>query len=141
VIGKQGRSIPAAAAFDYVAGYCVGLDISVRGSEDRSFRKSGDSFSVMGPWLTTADEIDDPENLTLWLELNGVSRQNSSTSAMTVGIARLIELASAIYTLHPGDLLMTGTPEGVGQIVGGDIIRAGCEGLGEMTLSVSEAAA
>jgi 2,4-diketo-3-deoxy-L-fuconate hydrolase len=136
VIGKTGKNISAKNAMDYIAGYCVGLDMSVRGPEERSFRKSADSYTVLGPWLTTADEIADPEQLTLWLTLNGKPRQRSSTAAMTVGIRRLIELASAAYTLYPGDILMTGTPEGVGAVAPGDIIVTGCDGLGEMTVSV-----
>jgi 2,4-didehydro-3-deoxy-L-rhamnonate hydrolase len=136
VIGRQGRNIAAADAMAHVAGYCVGLDMTVRGAEDRSFRKSVDSYTVIGPWLTTADEIADPHDLTLWLTLNGKERQRSSTAAMTVAIPRLIEIASAVYTLYPGDLLFTGTPEGVGAVAPGDTIVAGCEGLGEFTIVV-----
>ena len=136
VIGKGGKNISAKDAMDYIAGYCVGLDMSVRGPEERSFRKSADSYTVLGPWLTTADEIADPQQLTLWLTLNGKPRQRSSTAAMTVGIRRLIEIASSAYTLYPGDILMTGTPEGVGAVVPGDIIFTGCDGLGEMTVPV-----
>lgn len=136
VMGTTARDVAAADALDHVAGYCVGLDMSVRGTEDRSFRKSADTFTVLGPWLTTADAVPDPSDLTLWLTLNGVERQRSSTAAMTVGIPRLIELASSAYTLHPGDVLMTGTPEGVGPVQPGDMIVAGGEGLGEMTVEV-----
>ncbi|MFT4115562.1 fumarylacetoacetate hydrolase family protein [Bradyrhizobium sp.] len=136
VIGKTCRRVSADRAFDYVAGYCVGLDMTVRGAEDRSFRKSADTYCVLGPWLTTADDVRDPANLDLWLKLNGDYKQKSSTGAMTVGIARLIELASDTYTLHPGDVIMTGTPEGVGSVKPGDIISAGCDGLGAMTVPV-----
>ena len=136
VIGKEGRAIAAADAMAHVAGYCVGLDMTVRGAEDRSFRKSADGYTVIGPYFTTADEIADPHNLTLWLTLNGKERQRSSTAAMTVAIPRLIEIASAVYTLYPGDLLFTGTPEGVGAVAPGDTIVAGCEGLGEFTVAV-----
>lgn len=136
VIGKTARNIPRELALSCVAGYAVGLDITVRGTEERSFRKSADSYAVLGPWLVTADEIPDPENLTIWLEVNGERRQQSSTGAMTVGIAELIEIASRVYTLYPGDILMTGTPEGVGAIVDGDVIRAGCERIGEMSIKV-----
>ena len=136
VIGKGGRNIAASDAMAHIAGYCVGLDMTVRGAEDRSFRKSADSYTVIGPWLTTADEIADPHNLTLWLTLNGKERQRSSTAAMTVAIPRLIEIASAVYTLYPGDLLFTGTPEGVGAVAPGDTIVAGCEGLGEFAVAV-----
>ncbi|WP_218196323.1 MULTISPECIES: fumarylacetoacetate hydrolase family protein [unclassified Pseudomonas] len=88
VIGRAGKNIPAAEAFEYIAGYTIGLDMSVRGTEDRSFRKSADGYTVIGPWLTTADEVADPEHLDIWLEVNGECRQHSSTAALTVGIAR-----------------------------------------------------
>lgn len=136
VVGKAGKNIRAEDAMNHVAGYCVGLDMSVRGAEERSFRKSADSYTVLGPWLTTRDEIDDPENLALWLTLNGEQKQRSSTAAMTVGIRRLIEIASGAYTLFPGDVLMTGTPEGVGAVKPGDVIVAGCDKLGDMTVRV-----
>jgi 2-keto-4-pentenoate hydratase/2-oxohepta-3-ene-1,7-dioic acid hydratase in catechol pathway len=136
VIGKEGKDIPAGKAMDHIAGYCLGLDMSVRGAEERSFRKSADTYTTLGPWLTTADEITDPEKLDLWLTLNGETKQRSSTGAMTVGIRRMIELASSCYTLHPGDILMTGTPEGVGAVTAGDVIVAGCNGLGNMTVPV-----
>ncbi|MGI4812778.1 MAG: fumarylacetoacetate hydrolase family protein [Janthinobacterium lividum] len=140
VIGKRGRGIARADAMQYVAGYCVGLDMTVRGAEERSFRKSPDSYTVLGPHLVTADEIADPHALTLSLWLNGERRQHSSTGAMTVDIPDLIEFASRIYTLYPGDVILTGTPEGVGAVKPGDVIRAGCEGVGEMSLQVSAAA-
>jgi 2,4-didehydro-3-deoxy-L-rhamnonate hydrolase len=139
VIGRTARHVAAADAFAHVAGYCVGLDMSIRGAEDRSFRKSGDTFTVLGPWLTTPEHIADPTDLTLRLSVNGVPRQAASTAAMTVGIPRLIELASAAYTLYPGDVLLTGTPEGVGPVEPGDVIVAGGDGLGEMTVPVTAA--
>src|SRR5712671_2862687 len=112
VIGRVARNIRGSDALACVAGYCIGLDMTVRGVADRSFRKSGDTFTVLGPWLVTADEIPDPADLLLSLEVNSDVRQRSSTAAMTVGIERLIELAAANYTLHPGDVILTGTPEG-----------------------------
>jgi 2,4-diketo-3-deoxy-L-fuconate hydrolase len=136
VIGKVARDVPRAKALDHVAGYTVGLDMTVRGSEDRSYRKSADSYAVLGPWLVTADEIADPEKLTIWLELNGEPRQRSSTGATIVGLAELIEIASSIYTLYPGDVLLTGSPEGVSAVKPGDRIRAGCDGIGEMTVDI-----
>jgi len=139
VIGKVARHVPREQAFDYVAGYGLGLDITIRGAEERSFRKSADSFAVFGPWLSTPDELSDPNDTAFWLSVNGEIRQSSSTSAITVPIAELIELASNVYTLYPGDIIMTGTPEGVGPIRDGDIIRAGCDGIGEMELLVREA--
>jgi 2-keto-4-pentenoate hydratase/2-oxohepta-3-ene-1,7-dioic acid hydratase in catechol pathway len=136
IIGKGGRDIPRARAFEHIAAYTVGLDMTVRGTEDRSWRKSADSYTLLGPWLTTADEIADPEALTIWLDINGQPRQKSSTGAMTVGIAELIEMCSSVYELHPGDVLMTGTPEGVSEVKPGDTMMAGCTGIGEMTIAI-----
>ena len=136
VIGKGGRDIPRAEALSHVAGYTIGLDMTVRGTEDRSWRKSADGYTLLGPWLTTADEIPDPEALTIWLTVNGQPRQKSSTGAMTVGVAELIEMASRVYELVPGDVLMTGTPEGVSEIKPGDVMVAGCTGIGEMTIAL-----
>jgi 2-keto-4-pentenoate hydratase/2-oxohepta-3-ene-1,7-dioic acid hydratase in catechol pathway len=140
VIGRAARNVRVEDALDYVAGYAIGLDITIRGSEDRSFRKSADSFSVLGPWLVTADELGDPSDIEFWLTVNEEPRQKSTTRAITVGLAELISIASRVYTLHPGDIIMTGTPEGVGRIEGGDIVRAGCEGIGEMELAVHRGA-
>ena len=140
VIGRQARDIRKSDALSYVAGYCIGLDMTVRGVADRSFRKSSDSFTVLGPWLVTADEIPNPGDLLLSLEVNAKMHQRSSTAAMTVGVERLIELAAANYTLHPGDVIMTGTPEGVGPVVDGDTIKAHCQGIGDMTVPVKAVA-
>ncbi len=136
IIGKGGRDIPRARAFEHIAAYTIGLDMTVRGTEDRSWRKSADSYTLLGPWLTTADEIADPEALTIWLDINGQPRQKSSTGAMTVGIAELIEMCSSVYELHPGDVLMTGTPEGVSEVKPGDMMIAGCTGIGDMTIAI-----
>lgn len=136
VIGKAGREIPRADAMQYVAGYTLGLDMTVRGAEERSYRKSPDSYTVLGPAFVTADEIADPHALTLSLWVNGERRQHSSTGAMTVDIPDLIEFASRAYTLHPGDVILTGTPEGVGPVVAGDEVRVACEGIGEMSFRV-----
>jgi 2,4-didehydro-3-deoxy-L-rhamnonate hydrolase len=139
VIGRAGKNISAASALDYVAGYMVGLDMTVRGTEDRSYRKSADSYAVLGPWLTTADAVSDPQRLNIWLTLNGEPRQRSSTGAMTVNVAELIEIASRVYTLYPGDVLLTGSPEGVSQVKAGDRIRAGCDVIGEMIVDIRAA--
>jgi 2,4-diketo-3-deoxy-L-fuconate hydrolase len=136
VIGRRARNIDKAEALSYVAGYCIGLDMTVRGIADRSFRKSGDTFTVLGPWLVTADEIANPADLQLSLEVNSKLRQHSSTATMTVGVERMIELASANYTLYPGDVILTGTPEGIGPVVEGDTIVARCQGIGQMTVPV-----
>jgi 2-keto-4-pentenoate hydratase/2-oxohepta-3-ene-1,7-dioic acid hydratase in catechol pathway len=140
VIGRVARNISRMDALSCVAGYCIGLDMTIRGIADRSFRKSGDTFTVLGPWLVTADEIANPADLLLSLEVNSKVHQRSSTAAMTVGVDRLIELAAANYTLHPGDVILTGTPEGVGPVVNGDTIVAQCQGVGEMTVPVKDAA-
>ncbi|MES2979485.1 MAG: fumarylacetoacetate hydrolase family protein [Pseudomonadota bacterium] len=136
VIGKGGRDIAERDAFDHVAGYALGLDTTVRGAEDRSYRKSADSYSLLGPWFTTKDAIADPSDLTIWLDINGQRRQSSSTGLLLVKIPELIAMASRMYALHPGDLIYTGTPEGVSQIRSGDTLRAGGTGLGEMTVAV-----
>jgi 2-keto-4-pentenoate hydratase/2-oxohepta-3-ene-1,7-dioic acid hydratase in catechol pathway len=137
VIGKAGHTISRADAMSHIAGYCMGLDMTVRGTEDRSFRKSPDTYAVLGPCFVTADEIADPHSLTMSLWVNGERRQHSSTGAMTIDIPDLIAIASRVYTLHPGDVILTGTPEGVGPVVPGDEIRAACQGIGEMTVRVS----
>jgi 2-keto-4-pentenoate hydratase/2-oxohepta-3-ene-1,7-dioic acid hydratase in catechol pathway len=137
VIGKPGHGIKREDAMCHVAGYCIGLDMTVRGAEDRSFRKSADSYTVLGPWFATADEISDPHKLTMSLWVNGERRQHSSTGAMTVDIPDLIAIASSMYTLYPGDVILTGTPEGVGPVVPGDRVRVACDGLGEMTFDVT----
>ena len=136
VIGRRASQVSAETALSHVAGYCVGLDITLRGPEDRSFRKSIDTYAVLGPWLTTADEVADPQDLRLTLSLNGEVRQDSSTADMVMGVARLIAFASRFYTLHPGDVLFTGSPVGVGPIVAGDLLRAECSGLGGMSVAV-----
>jgi 2-keto-4-pentenoate hydratase/2-oxohepta-3-ene-1,7-dioic acid hydratase in catechol pathway len=139
VIGKRVNAVSAAHALEYVAGYCIGLDITVRGPEDRSFRKSIDTYSVLGPWLVTADQIPDPGNLDLSITVNGEQRQKSNTRNMILGVPQLIEFASAFYTLYPGDVIMTGTPEGVGPIEPGDVLHASVARIGEMTVHVKKA--
>jgi 2,4-diketo-3-deoxy-L-fuconate hydrolase len=139
VIGKRGSKISREDALAYVAGYSIGLDISIRGSEDRSFRKSADSYMVLGPWLVTAEEIPNPGELDLWIQVNGEIKQSSNTKYLILGVAELIELASSFYTLYPGDLIVTGTPEGVGPIEPGDTLLAYVEKIGEMTVKVRAA--
>jgi 2-keto-4-pentenoate hydratase/2-oxohepta-3-ene-1,7-dioic acid hydratase in catechol pathway len=135
VIGRTASRVKRDEALSYVAGYSIGLDISIRGSEDRSFRKSPDSYSVLGPWLVTADEIPDPGVLDLQLTVNDELRQHSNTKYMILGVRELIELASTFYTLQPGDLLFTGTPEGVSPIQAGDRIVATIDTIGTMTVA------
>jgi len=136
VIGTQCRNVSRAAALDYVAGYSIALDMTVRGSEDRSMRKSPDTYSVLGPWLTTRDEIDNPGVLDLWLTVNDQPRQHTNTQYLIYDVPRLIEYASMFYTLYPGDIIMTGTPEGVGPVVPGDVIDVGIASLGQMQVRV-----
>ena len=139
IIGKTASRITSDSSLDYVAGYCLGLDITVRGTEDRSFRKSIDSYTVLGPWLTTADEVPDPGKVDLSITQNGEMRQNANTSDMVWDLPRLIEFATSFYTLHPGDVYFTGTPEGVGPIRPGDRLRAHSKVLGTMEVEVRKA--
>ena len=136
VIGKTASNIAYDDALDYVAGYAIALDMVVRGSEDRSFRKSVDTYAVLGPWLVTADEIPDPDALAFVLTVNGETRQESNTRLMIMDVRRQIEWASSFYTLHPGDILMTGTCEGVSRVVPGDVMHLAFEGIGEMDVPV-----
>jgi 2,4-diketo-3-deoxy-L-fuconate hydrolase len=136
VIGERADRVKASEALRHVAGYCIGLDITVRGPEDRSMRKSIDSYTVLGPWLVTADELGDPSGLELSITVNGELRQKGNTRDLILGVAELIEWASSFYTLLPGDVLMTGTPEGVGPIVAGDVMHARVEPIGEMDVRV-----
>jgi 2-keto-4-pentenoate hydratase/2-oxohepta-3-ene-1,7-dioic acid hydratase in catechol pathway len=138
VIGKEASGVSRDKALQYVAGYCLGLDITVRGSEDRSFRKSIDSYTVLGPWLTTADEVADPQNVQIAITQNGKPRQASNTSDMLWDLARLIEFASGFYTLQPGDVFFTGTPAGVNPIKPGDVLVATSDVLGTMKVQVRE---
>lgn len=135
VIGRRANRVSRQEAMAHVAGYAIGLDISVRGPEDRSFRKSPDSYSVLGPWLVTADEVPDPGSLDLRIDVNGETRQQSNTRHMILSVAELIELASSMYTLHPGDVIFTGTPEGVSPIAPGDAIVATIARIGSMSVT------
>ncbi len=137
IIGKTGKNISQADALDYVAGYCLGLDMTVRGKEDRSFRKSLDGFSPIGPWMVTADEIADPDDITIQLTVNGEIRQRENTKHLIFSCRRLIEFASSYYTLYPGDVIFTGTPEGVGPVEAGDWMCASAPGLGELRIQVA----
>jgi 2,4-diketo-3-deoxy-L-fuconate hydrolase len=136
VIGKGGADISRAEAMDHVAAYAIGLDMTVRGTEDRSLRKGVDTYSVLGPWLVTADEIANPDALDLEILVNKEMRQKSNTANLIFDCAKLIEYASAFMTLYPGDIIMTGTPEGVGPVVPGDTMQARIEGIGSMSVPV-----
>jgi 2-keto-4-pentenoate hydratase/2-oxohepta-3-ene-1,7-dioic acid hydratase in catechol pathway len=139
IIGKKANNISKSEALNYVAAYSIALDITIRGTEDRSFRKSPDSYTVLGPWLVTSDEIANPSDLDLSISVNGEVRQNSNTKYMILGPAELIELASSFYTLYPGDIISTGTPEGVSPIVPGDTVVATIEKIGTMEVKVRAA--
>jgi len=139
VIGTEADRVHRDDALQHVAGYCIGLDITLRGPEERSLRKSVDTYTVLGPWLVTADEIGDPSELELSLLVNGKQRQKASTAHLIMPIPELIEFASSYYTLFPGDVLLTGTPEGVGPVVAGDVISASISRIGTMTVGVGTA--
>jgi 2,4-didehydro-3-deoxy-L-rhamnonate hydrolase len=149
VIGTRARYVEESQALDHVAGYCVVNDVSERayqiergGTWDKG--KGCDTFGPVGPWLVTADEVGDPQDLKLWLELNGQRRQNGSTRTMIFGVATLISYISRFLTLEPGDLVTTGTPPGVGMGVKpeplylkpGDVMTLGVERLGQQTQKV-----
>ena len=142
VIGKPGKYIPESQAMSHIAGYCVANDVSERAYQtERSGQwtkgKSCDNFGPIGPWLVTADEVPDPQNLAMWLKVNGQTMQNGSTATMVYGAAFLVSYLSQFFTLHPGDIISTGTPPGVGMgmkppryLVAGDVVELGIEGLG-----------
>lgn len=139
VIGRTVSDISVEEALSAIAGYSIALDMVVRGPEDRSLRKSGDSYAVLGPWLVTADEVADPQALDFSLNVNGELRQASNTARMIMTIAEQIAYASRFYTLYPGDIIMTGTCEGVGPVVPGDTISCGIVGIADMTVAVHPA--
>lgn len=143
VIGKQAKYVSLEKALDYVAGYCVVHDVSERefqlergGLWDKG--KGCDTFGPIGPWLVTKDEVLDPQNLRLWLEVDGHRYQDGTTRNMIFGVAYLVSYLSHFFTLHPGDLISTGTPAGVGlgqkplpvYLRPGQTVRLGIEGLG-----------
>ena len=149
VIGSKARYVSEADALAHVAGYCVVNDVSEReyqiergGTWDKG--KGCDTFGPVGPWLVTADEVGDPQNLSMFLEVNGHRFQNGSTKTMIFGVAQLVSYVSRFMTLYPGDLISTGTPGGVGMGVkpnpvflkAGDSIRLGIEKLGEQNQKV-----
>lgn len=137
VIGKAAKNVSAAEAPAYIAGYCIGLDMTIRGPEERSFRKSPDSYCVLGPWLATPDEVPDTNALQLSITVNGEPRQDANTSDLIVKVAELVAWGSTFYTLHPGDVLLTGTPQGVGPVKPGDTLLAKIERIGSMRVAVS----
>jgi 2-keto-4-pentenoate hydratase/2-oxohepta-3-ene-1,7-dioic acid hydratase in catechol pathway len=151
VIGRESRHVTAARALDYVAGYCVINDVSERAYQlERGSQwdkgKGCDTFGPIGPWLVTKDEVPDPQNLELWLELNGERVQNGSTATMIFGCREIVSYLSRFMTLLPGDVIATGTPPGVGMgrkpqrfLAAGDTLRLGVAGLGEQRQTVRAA--
>lgn len=139
VIGRSCNKVKKEHALDYVAGYAIGLDMTIRGPELPSFRKSVDTYAVCGPWLVTKDEVADPNALQLSLKVNGEIRQNANTRDLVYNIERLIEYASSFYTLLPGDLIFTGTPEGVGPVKPGDLLTAEIQSLGKFDIRIADA--
>ncbi len=138
IIGKKIDRVTRGQAMDAVAGYAIGLDMSVRGTQDRSFRKSPDTYTVLGPWLVTREEIPEPGNLDLKISVNGEVSQQSNTRYLIYDVPKLIEFASSFYTLHPGDIILTGTPEGVGPVRDGDVMLAEIEHIGSMRVKVRQ---
>ena len=144
VIGKTTRRVSEADALSHVAGFCIANDVSERHWQfdlggQWAKGKSGDSFAPVGPFMATCDEIADPQNLSLWLEVNGERMQTGSTRTMIFSVAQIVAHLSRFVTLHPGDLIMTGTPPGVGTgqtppkfLKVGDTVTASISGLGEM---------
>lgn len=143
VIGKTAKYVSEAEALDYVAGYCVSHDVSERAFQaERQGQwtkgKSCDTFGPIGPWLVTKDEVPDPQNIKMWLTVNGKTMQDGSTRTMVYGVAYLVSYLSQFMSLHPGDIISTGTPPGVGLgmkppvfLKAGDVVELGIEGLGQ----------
>jgi len=150
VIGRTARHVPLEQAMKHVAGYCVINDVSEREYQmKRSATQWGkgkgcDSFGPIGPWLVTTDEIKDPQNLDMWLDVNGQRRQTGNTRTMIFNVAALVADLSKYMTLLPGDVITTGTPPGVGMgmkpepqyLKAGDVVTLGIKGLGEQKLKV-----
>ena len=151
VVGQEARYVAEAEAAAHIAGYCVVHDVSEREHQiERCGQwvkgKSHDTFCPTGPWLVTPDEIPDPLNLRLWLEIDGRMRQDGSTSTMAFGPAYLVSYLSQFMTLEPGDLITTGTPPGVGMgckppeyLKAGMKVRLGIDGLGEQNQEIGQA--
>lgn len=147
IIGKAAKYVSEKDALNHVAGYCVINDVSERAFQTErqgqwTKGKSCDTFGPTGPYLVTRDEVKDPQNLKLWLEVNGKRYQNGSSATMVYGVAHLISYLSQFMTLHSGDIISTGTPPGVGlgmkppqYLKHGDVVRLGIEGLGEQQQS------
>ena len=152
VIGRTARSVTRADALTHVAGYCVVNDVSERAFQMQSTQwdkgKGCDTFGPVGPWLVTADDVPNPQDLDLWLDVNGKRMQSGNTRTMIFGVAELVSYTSRFMTLLPGDIIATGTPPGVGMgmkptpvwLAPGDKLRLGIAGLGEQRQTVNRAA-
>jgi 2-keto-4-pentenoate hydratase/2-oxohepta-3-ene-1,7-dioic acid hydratase in catechol pathway len=138
VIGRTASRVPAERALEHVFGYAPILDITVRSGEDRSTRKSFDTFTPFGPWVTTADDVPDPGALELRCWVDGELRQHASTADLIYGVAELIAYTSHVMTLHPGDVLATGTPAGVGPILAGQRVAVEIGNLGRLDVGVTD---
>lgn len=136
IVGRAAAHVARDEALNYVFGYVPLLDITMRGEEDRSYRKSFDTFTPIGPAIVTADEVPDPANLDIELTVNGDLRQKANTRELIYDVPRLIEFYSAAMTLEPGDLIATGTPAGVGPLHPGDEIVLGIEQVGRLSMRV-----
>lgn len=136
VIGREGTDIPKERALDHVAGYCIGLDMTLRGPETPSSRKGIESYCVLGPWFVTRDEIPNPDALDIRLAVNGETRQNSNTRTCRFNVARLVHHASTFYRLRPGDVILTSTPAGVSAVHPGDTMSCEIERIGQMSVAI-----
>jgi 2-keto-4-pentenoate hydratase/2-oxohepta-3-ene-1,7-dioic acid hydratase in catechol pathway len=148
VIGTKAQNVSEEDALDHVVGYCVANDVSERGFQLQSSQwdkgKGCDTFGPLGPWLVTTDEVPDPQNLNMWLDVNGKRMQNGNTQTMIFGVRKIISYCSQYMTLLPGDVICTGTPPGVGMGVKpnpmylniGDVVTLGIEGLGQQQQTI-----
>jgi 2-keto-4-pentenoate hydratase/2-oxohepta-3-ene-1,7-dioic acid hydratase in catechol pathway len=136
VVSKRAKDIPASEAANYIFGYFALMDITVRGKEDRPWRKSFDTFTPIGPWIVTADELTNPNEVGFDLWVNDEVRQSANTKDLIYDCYKFFEAASSTMTLEPGDILTTGTPEGVGPITKGDQVRIKIERIGEFSVDV-----
>lgn len=136
IIGTEGTDISEENALDHIFGYSIGLDMSLRGPEPASARKSIDSYAVLGPWITTADEIPDPDNLATRLYVDGEILQDANTNQLAFGVRRLIAHTSSYYTLYPGDVIMAGTAASFAPIHAGSVMTADFAGIGRMDVAV-----
>jgi 2-keto-4-pentenoate hydratase/2-oxohepta-3-ene-1,7-dioic acid hydratase in catechol pathway len=138
VIGRGGKDIPLESAMDAVLGFTAGLDITVRSAADRSKRKSYDSFSPLGPWVVTTDELGDGSGLDILLTSGGEVRQSVNTRDLLTPVPQIVAYASTVMTLNPGDVIFTGAPPGVGPIAAGEKLEMSIGGIGSMTVAVRE---